>query len=94
MPLTDITIRNAKPSNKPSKLFDGGGLFLLVTPSGGKWWRLKYRNGGKEKLLSLGNLPRNKPKRRQGKSGKKHAKKLLMGLIPAKQKKQPKERPP
>jgi len=57
MPLTDTAIRNAKPSNKQSKLFDGGGLFLLVTPSGGKWWRLKYRSGGKEKLLSLGTYP-------------------------------------
>lgn len=57
MPLTDTAIRNAKPSNKKSKLFDGGGLFLLVTPSGGKWWRLKYRCGGKEKLLSLGTYP-------------------------------------
>lgn len=57
MPLTDTAIRNAKPSNKPSKLFDGGGLFLLVTPAGGKWWRLKYRSGGKEKLLSLGTYP-------------------------------------
>lgn len=41
----------------PYKLADGKGLFLLVTPSGGKWWRLKYRFGGKEKLLSLGTYP-------------------------------------
>ncbi len=57
MPLTDIKIRNVKPNKKPAKLFDGGGLFLLVTPSGGKWWRLKYRFGGREKLLSLGTYP-------------------------------------
>ena len=57
MPLTDTAIRNSKPSDKPIKLFDGGGLFLLVTPAGGKWWRLKYRNGGKEKLFSLGTYP-------------------------------------
>lgn len=57
MPLTDTAIRNAKPSDKPQKLFDGGGLFLLVTPAGGKWWRLKYRHGGKEKLLSFGTYP-------------------------------------
>jgi len=57
MPLTDTTIRNAKPGAKPAKLFDERGLFLLVTPTGGKWWRLKYRIDGKEKLLSLGTYP-------------------------------------
>jgi integrase len=57
MPLTDAAIRTAKPQEKPVKLFDGGGLFLLVAPNGGKWWRLKYRFGGKEKLLSLGTYP-------------------------------------
>ena len=56
-PLNDTTIRNAKPQNKQYKLFDGGGLFLLVTPTGGKLWRLKYRLGGNEKLLSLGQYP-------------------------------------
>lgn len=57
MPLTDTAIRNAKPAGKPFKLFDTQGLFLLVNPSGGKWWRLKYRLGGKEKLFSLGTYP-------------------------------------
>lgn len=57
MPLSDTTIRNAKPGIKPAKLFDERGLFLLVTPTGGKWWRLKYRFEGKEKLLSLGTYP-------------------------------------
>lgn len=57
MPLTDTAIRNAKPAEKPQKLADGGGLFLLVNPKGGKWWRLKYRYDGKEKLLSLGTYP-------------------------------------
>lgn len=57
MPLTDTAIRNAKPGAKPIKLFDSGGLFLLIAPAGGKWWRLKYRFGGKEKLLSLGTYP-------------------------------------
>ena len=42
---------------KPYKLADGGGLFLLVNPNGGKWWRLKYRFHGREKLLSLGTYP-------------------------------------
>ena len=57
MPLTDTSIRAAKAQDKPTKMFDGGGLFLLVAPNGGKWWRLKYRFGGKEKLLSLGTYP-------------------------------------
>lgn len=57
MPLTNTEIRNAKPADKARKLFDGGGLYLEVAPSGGKWWRLKYRYGGKEKRLSLGVYP-------------------------------------
>lgn len=57
MPLTDTTARNAKPGSKAVRLFDGGGLYLEVAPSGGKWWRLKYRHGGKEKRLSLGVYP-------------------------------------
>ena len=56
-PLTDTKVRTIKPAEKPQKLFDGGGLFLLVTPTGGKLWRLKYRFGGTEKLLSLGIYP-------------------------------------
>jgi hypothetical protein len=57
MALTDTAIRNTKPDLKPRKLFDGGGLFLLVAPSGSKLWRLKYRFDGKENLLSLGSYP-------------------------------------
>lgn len=57
MALTDTAIRNAKPSAKPKKMFDERGLFLLVQPSGGKLWRLKYRYLGKEKKLSLGRYP-------------------------------------
>lgn len=57
MALTDLTIRNAKPAEKQQKLFDGGGLHLLVTPAGGKRWVLKYRFGGKEKSLALGTYP-------------------------------------
>ncbi len=56
-PLTDTKIRTIKPTEKPQKLFDSGGLFLLVTPTGGKLWRLKYRFGGTEKLLSIGIYP-------------------------------------
>ncbi len=57
MPLTDTAIKNARPGAKPVKLSDEKGLFLLLSPAGGKWWRLKYRFGGKEKLLSLGTYP-------------------------------------
>ncbi|MFZ5724748.1 MAG: tyrosine-type recombinase/integrase [Pseudomonadota bacterium] len=57
MPLSDAAVRSVKPKEKPQKLADGGGLFLLVTPTGSKWWRLKYRYDGKEKLLSLGVYP-------------------------------------
>lgn len=57
MPLTDTAIRNAKPGEKTIKLFDERGLYLEVSPAGGKWWRLKYRFDGKEKRLSLGVYP-------------------------------------
>ena len=57
MPLTDTAIRNAKPTDKPIKLADEKGLFLLVHPNGSKYWRMKYRVGGKEKLLSFGVYP-------------------------------------
>lgn len=57
MPLSDTAVRNAKPADKPFKLSDEKGLFLLVTPSGGKYWRQKYRFGGKEKMLSFGVYP-------------------------------------
>lgn len=57
VPLTDVKVRTAKPDVKNYKLFDGGGLFLLITPPGGKLWNLKYRFNNKEKLLSLGTYP-------------------------------------
>ncbi|HVK80688.1 MAG TPA: integrase arm-type DNA-binding domain-containing protein [Verrucomicrobiae bacterium] len=57
MPLTDVAIRNAKPREKPYKLADASGLFLLVQPSGGKLWRLKYRIDGREKKLGFGTYP-------------------------------------
>lgn len=57
MALTDVAIRHAKPSAKPIKLADGGGLHLLITPSGGKLWRLKYRINGREKQLAIGAYP-------------------------------------
>src|SRR5260221_9506372 len=57
----DVQLRNAKLAARPYKLTDGGGLFVLVTPAanreGGKYWRLKYRFAGKEKLLAIGVYP-------------------------------------
>ncbi|WP_066548581.1 MULTISPECIES: tyrosine-type recombinase/integrase [unclassified Sphingomonas] len=57
MALTDFAVRHAKPAVKQYKLADGAGLYLLVTPAGGKLWRLKYRHSGKEKLLAFGAYP-------------------------------------
>jgi hypothetical protein len=57
MPLTDTAIRNAKPTAKPVKLSDGGGLYLLIQPHGTKLWRLAYRFHGKQKLLAFGIYP-------------------------------------
>lgn len=57
LPLSDLKINKAKPQEKEYCLFDGGGLYLAVTPSGGKLWRIKYRFEGKNKLLHLGAYP-------------------------------------
>jgi integrase len=57
MSLTDTAVKTAKPGLKPFRLFDRDGLYLEVTPGGGKWWRFKYRFAGKEKRLSLGVYP-------------------------------------
>ena len=54
MHLSDLSIRNAKASGRPLKLFDGDGLYLLVKPNGARLWRFKYRVAGREKLLSFG----------------------------------------
>lgn len=52
--LTDDDVMCADSKNKPYKIYDGGGLYLLVNPNGSKWWRLKYRMNRKEKTLSIG----------------------------------------
>lgn len=57
MPLSDTAIRKIKPSDRTQRLFDGGGLYLEVSPAGGKWWRQKYRFLGKEKRLAHGTYP-------------------------------------
>ncbi len=56
-PLSDAKVRTVKPTKKPKKLYDGGGLFLLVTPSGGKLWNFKYRFEGKERKVAFGQYP-------------------------------------
>jgi integrase len=57
MSLTVTAVRNAKPANKTRRLYDERGLYLEISPSGGKWWRFKYRFDDKEKRLSLGTFP-------------------------------------
>lgn len=57
MKLTDTKIRSTKPLARDYKLSDGGGLYLLITPAGGKLWRLKFRTEGREKKLAIGSYP-------------------------------------
>lgn len=57
MPLTNTALRNAKPGPKVRRLFDAKGLYLEISPAGGRWWRIKYRFQGKERRLSLGVYP-------------------------------------
>src|ERR1044071_4151016 len=86
MPLADITIRSAKAPQKAVKLSDGGGLFLLIQPSGTKLWRLAYRVAGKQKLLAFGVYPTISlsDARAQRDAARKH---LADGIDPAVQKK-------
>jgi hypothetical protein len=55
--LTSARISKAKPAEKPYKLTDGGGLYLLIHPNHGKYWRYDYRFAGKRKTLSIGTFP-------------------------------------
>lgn len=90
MPLTELQIKNAKPTEKVQRLFDGGGLYLEISPSGGKLWRLKYRVDGREKRLSFGPYPTVTLKEAREKREK--AKKLLVdGIDPGAAKKAEKE---
>lgn len=66
MPLTDVEIRNARPRDKTYRLADGAGMYLEVSPAGGKYWRLKYRFAGKEKRLALGVYPEISAKEARG----------------------------
>ncbi|TVT74640.1 MAG: DUF4102 domain-containing protein [Denitromonas halophila] len=86
MPLTDAAIRKVRPAEKPQKLFDGGGLHLVVTPAGGKLWRLKYRIGGRERLLSIGQYPQISLKQARERRDEARAM-LAAGVDPAEHKK-------
>lgn len=57
MSLSDTKIKSSKPAEKQYKIFDSDGLYMIVTPAGGKWWRFKYVFGSREKSLSLGTYP-------------------------------------
>ncbi len=89
MSLTDTMCKNVKPEEKSRKLSDGGGLYLEVMPTGSKYWRLKYRYGGKEKRLAFGVYPEISLKEARNKRDK--ARKLIAeGVDPAQAKKQEK----
>jgi len=77
--LTALQVKNVKPADKTRRLFDGGGLYLEVSPKGGKWWRLKYRYAGKEKRISLGVYPGVTLK--EARDRRYQARKLLEGFI-------------
>ena len=86
MPLTDTAIRTAKPTEKPYKLADEKGLFILVNPNGSKWWRLKFRIAGKEKLLSFGTYPETGLK--EARSKRDDARRMIAeGIDPSEQRK-------
>jgi integrase len=89
IPLSDRQISAAKPKDAPYKLFDGGGMFLFCTPTGGKLWRLKYSIDGKEKLLALGAYPdiSLKDARQKREEAKEQ---LAKGIDPGEQKKEAK----
>ena len=86
MPLSDAKIRALPPTDKNLKLFDGGGLYLAVSPAGGKTWRLKYRFGGKEQTLTIGRYPQIGLKEAREKAQKAKAS-LEQGIDPGQMKK-------
>ncbi|WP_036247012.1 integrase arm-type DNA-binding domain-containing protein [Methylobacter sp. BBA5.1] len=89
MPLSDVTCKNAKPQEKPYKIADEKGMFLLVNPNGSKYFRLKYRFAGKEKTLALGVYPETSLK--QAREKRDAARKQVMdGIDPGQARKQEK----
>lgn len=86
MALTDIKIKQSKPREKNYRIYDEKGMYLEISPSGGKWWRLKYRVAGKEKRLSLGVYPEVSLSQARAKWDA-HRKQLAAGVDPGIQKK-------
>lgn len=90
MPLTDTQVRTATAADRPRKLTDERGLFLLVNPNGSKLWRLKYRIEGREKLLALGAYP--DVTLRKARDRRDEARKLLAdGIDPSAERKRERE---
>lgn len=90
VPLSDTQISKAKPQSKEYKLSDGGGLYMLVTPTGGKLWRFAYRFDGKQKLLAIGRYP--EKSLAEARAHMKDARKLLAnGVDPSETKKAQKQ---
>lgn len=86
MPLSDLAIRRAKPKSSTYTLADGEGMYLEISPQGGKWWRFKYRFQGKQKRLSLGTYPRTSLKEARDKRAQLREQ-LLNGIDPAEMRK-------
>lgn len=89
--MTDPKIRQAKPAEKPYKLFDGGGLFLPVYPGGSKLWRMKYRFDGKEKLLAIGSYDQGVSLRKAREERGKARNPLVEGIDPGASRKKAKQ---
>ncbi|WP_321392209.1 integrase arm-type DNA-binding domain-containing protein [uncultured Desulfuromusa sp.] len=90
-PLTDIQVRNAKPvAGKQATIFDGGGLYLLISKTGDKGWRFKYRTNGKDKLMSFGTYP--EVSLAEARHSRENARKLIAKGIDPQQDKQEKKR--
>ncbi len=89
MMISDTAVRNAKPRTKQYKMFDGDGLYLLVKPTGHKYWRFKYRFNKSEKLLAFGTYPEITLK--EARDRRLEARRLIAhGIDPAEKKKEEK----
>ena len=89
--LTDLKVRSAKSTDRDWKLSDGGGLFLLVKPTGGKLWRWKYRLQGKENLFAIGSFPQ--VSLAEARTAREKARALVkQGIHPAHERQQVKQR--
>lgn len=91
MSLTDVKLRNAKAQEKAYKLYDSGGLLILVHPNGSRYWQLKYRYANKEKIFSIGTYPTIKIVEARGRASE--ARELLkQGIDPMTHKRETKAR--